>query len=502
MAIGRNRKRTGSFDSIGGLNPDEGVFNSRLPVREVTADVEQPDPLISLVLTPSTSARADSSCAVLVGQAGGAVGHNVSADSKNQSPTRYVESTWKVKSWICASGDRAPCAGRVTPLEESVRWYADKTRDNVMRPEIGMSFDSLGEAYDFYNLYSWELGFGIRIKNLMWTNGSSKLPYRFFDDVITFDTTYRTNLYDMPFDQARVVEVAIESELPGTVHRWLNHMISVEEFKTAWDQLIEKHNLKSHNYMTGIYEYMRLQFDRESDESYQEKRTRISGAEMRTNIAIERHASKIYTRKMFELFDKNLFEGGAYQVEEVVRKKKYIARHNDAEKRRSSTLYLHAMELVGIGDSSVSTYELVLGRIKDLIMEAVPLAETRDGLGIEDRIAAESTRKSVGEAIAFVNNEGGTVANENNMTCSENWDALTGMAAPSKKRSVGRPCSNREKAPYEGLSKRTRFCSICKLPGHKKTTCPERGNVPKQPRKPVTSKNCGITGHRCTLCTL
>ena len=25
-----------------------------------------------------------------------------------------------------------------------------------------MSFDSLGEAYDFYNLYSWELGFGIR----------------------------------------------------------------------------------------------------------------------------------------------------------------------------------------------------------------------------------------------------------------------------------------------------------------------------------------------------
>ncbi|KAM3393441.1 hypothetical protein ACQJBY_014244 [Aegilops geniculata] len=25
-----------------------------------------------------------------------------------------------------------------------------------------MSFDSLGEAYDFYNLYSWERGFGIR----------------------------------------------------------------------------------------------------------------------------------------------------------------------------------------------------------------------------------------------------------------------------------------------------------------------------------------------------
>lgn len=107
---------------------------------------------------------------------------------------------------------------------------------------------------------------------------------------------------------------------------------------------------------------MRLQFDRESDESYQEKRTRSvsdisfiflsflfvssekltfylffvrlqSGAVMRTNVAIERHASKVYTRKMFELFGENLFKGGAYQVEEVVRKKKYIARHDDAGKR-------------------------------------------------------------------------------------------------------------------------------------------------------------------------
>uniref|UniRef100_A0A453IEG9 FAR1 domain-containing protein n=3 Tax=Aegilops tauschii subsp. strangulata TaxID=200361 RepID=A0A453IEG9_AEGTS len=34
--------------------------------------------------------------------------------------------------------------------------------DNVIKPEICMSFDSLGEAYDFYNLYSWEVEFGNR----------------------------------------------------------------------------------------------------------------------------------------------------------------------------------------------------------------------------------------------------------------------------------------------------------------------------------------------------
>lgn len=103
----------------------------------------------------------------------------------------------------------------------------------------------------------------------MWTNGNSKLQYKFFGDVITFDTTYRTNLYDMPFGlfvgvnnhfqsvilagvlmrdeqvesfqwvlsefinmmggkhpqailtvQARAMEVAIKTELPETMHRW------------------------------------------------------------------------------------------------------------------------------------------------------------------------------------------------------------------------------------------------------------------------------------------
>lgn len=38
-----------------------------------------------------------------------------------------------------------------------------------------------------------------RIKNLMWTNGSSRAQYKFFGDMITFDTTYLTNLYDMLF---------------------------------------------------------------------------------------------------------------------------------------------------------------------------------------------------------------------------------------------------------------------------------------------------------------
>lgn len=82
-----------------------------------------------------------------------------------------------------------------------------------------------------------------------------------------------------------------------------------------------------------VRQYTRLQFDRERDESYEEKRTMIGGAVRRTNLAIERHASKIYTRNMFEEFGRLLLEGTAYNVTEVERMKKYITTHNNAAKR-------------------------------------------------------------------------------------------------------------------------------------------------------------------------
>lgn len=50
----------------------------------------------------------------------------------------------------------------MSALEQSIHRYAEEPTKSVLRPELGLSFDSLGEAYDFYNLYSWEIGFGIR----------------------------------------------------------------------------------------------------------------------------------------------------------------------------------------------------------------------------------------------------------------------------------------------------------------------------------------------------
>ena len=38
-----------------------------------------------------------------------------------------------------------------------------------------------------------------KIKTLMWCTGNSRSQYACFGDVVTFDTTYCTNIYKMPF---------------------------------------------------------------------------------------------------------------------------------------------------------------------------------------------------------------------------------------------------------------------------------------------------------------
>jgi hypothetical protein len=52
--------------------------------------------------------------------------------------------------------------GHLSAIEISIKEFAETPKEIVINPQIGTVFDSIKEAYDFYNLYSWEVWFGIR----------------------------------------------------------------------------------------------------------------------------------------------------------------------------------------------------------------------------------------------------------------------------------------------------------------------------------------------------
>lgn len=47
-------------------------------------------------------------------------------------------------------------------VEMAMRKYCETKQGHIFEPRPGITFDSEAEAVEFYNLYSWEVGFGVR----------------------------------------------------------------------------------------------------------------------------------------------------------------------------------------------------------------------------------------------------------------------------------------------------------------------------------------------------
>lgn len=160
---------------------------------------------------------------------------------------------------------------------------------------------------------------------------------------------------------------------------------------------------------------------------------------------------------------------------------------------RHNTMYMKAMECVRLGDSNVKCYDVFMAMMKEVHATLLPLSHDKDGMGLEEREAADQKAKEGNHGKINVEanidiDEGDAVSN-----CS-------GIAPAKEMRLAGRPTTSRDKAPYEEKLKRSRFCTICRLKGHKSTTCPDTGDIPKAPRKMPKCGKCGVVGHRRTSC--
>ncbi|XBI98832.1 hypothetical protein VPH35_019026 [Triticum aestivum] len=372
-----------------------------------------------------------------------------------------------------------------------------------------------------------------------------------------------------------------------------------------------------------VKQYNKLQFDREQEEGFQEKRTRLSHAVLKVNTSLEVHASKIYTRKMFEIFGGIMYESRMYDVEEIIEKQKYIVTHRKAELRekwfkcrfevnvsdnlgyvlcicglfehmgmvcchslqvmvllrlkqmpsrhilkrwsihgrdnlpahlkhyqqdmgppdaptfRHSALYITALEVANMGDRNPAAFEFMMTGLVELRTRGAEVCTFNDGLGVVEQQVSNNVVLG-GPNSKFVNGKTSFSVRsvEGNRTKSRDAASVSvhppisqaseascpnghgynshfsevasslmpnveqELLASERKNKRGRSTTSRDKAPYEKDSaKRSRFCSICRGKGHKASTCPDRGDIPKKERKVATCGKCGVPGHRRTTCS-
>ncbi|XP_042974253.1 protein FAR1-RELATED SEQUENCE 7-like [Carya illinoinensis] len=106
----------------------------------------------------------------------------------------------------------------------------------------------------------------LRLRNVFWADARSRATYEYFGDVITFDTTYLTNRYDMPFAPFVVVNHHGQSILLGagllsnedtrlktSIQSALYDSQTCTEFEMKWGQLIQKYGLGDNAWLQGLY---------------------------------------------------------------------------------------------------------------------------------------------------------------------------------------------------------------------------------------------------------
>lgn len=152
---------------------------------------------------------------------------------------------------------------------------------------------------------------------------------------------------------------------------------------------------------------------------------------------------------------------------------------------------MKALECVLLGDSNVRCYDVFMCMMKEVHTTLLPLSAEKDGMGLAEKkqqILVQSQHEPIQMQVC-----GARPGCDGESSCS-------GIAGQQNKSPMGRPTTSRDKAPYEQHLKRSRFFTIYRGEGHKCTTCPERGDVPKVPRKLPKCKNCGVLGHRGNAC--
>nr|GEX02597.1 protein FAR1-related sequence 5-like [Tanacetum cinerariifolium] len=156
-------------------------------------------------------------------------------------------------------------------MEKDCRNYVDK----VKRLKFGEGDAEAIRGYftrvqytDREFFYAWELEEENRIKSLFWVDAGCRAAYEEFGDVVTFDTTYLTNQYEMPkatfvglnhHGQSILLGRASNAIITGQDQAMKNAIEVVFldarhcEFEASWNTMLETYQLENNKWLIDLY---------------------------------------------------------------------------------------------------------------------------------------------------------------------------------------------------------------------------------------------------------
>ncbi|XP_062217841.1 protein FAR-RED ELONGATED HYPOCOTYL 3-like [Phragmites australis] len=216
---------------------------------------------------------------------------------------------------------------------------------------------------DFF--YKFKLDNDYKIQNLFWVDGSARKAYEAYGNCVSFDTTYMTNMYDMPFapfiginrhaqsfqlgcaflrdektdsfvwlfkafleamkgkaplniitDQDGAMRLAIELVFPNTNHRNCRWHIMDKASRTIGPYLSSNQELKDEFTDCINYSYEKIQQKYLIAQDGQDFRTDDNERHTWSKYPIEKYASTVYTKGIFYKFSKEFEKTAEYDVQE------------------------------------------------------------------------------------------------------------------------------------------------------------------------------------------
>ena len=99
-------------------------------------------------------------------------------------------------------------------------------------------------------------------------------------------------------------------------------------------------------------------------------------------------------------------------------------------------MYMHAMELVWLGDTSTNAYDRLIALFNSNIAEMQPYAEARDGPELEDRLAENGAMVQVDKEVIQRSTEvkPAPAVSGDNFSVFMHGNRLAGLSAPAKRK--------------------------------------------------------------------